>query len=88
MRCLPVDILAKITFLGGDDRNGLMGGDRGNGGPSNVNYNWRDNSNDNLAVRLVLASNKIAYKSCFNKFTMPETIGINPTQESRERVTS
>lgn len=37
------------------DRNGLNGGNRENGDASNVNYNWRDNANDNLSVRLVLS---------------------------------
>lgn len=44
-------------------RNGLIGGNRDNGGAANVDNNWRDNRNDNNAVRLVLQRNikKIAF---------------------------
>lgn len=45
-----------LHFLDEDGaRNGLNGGNRANGGASNVNYNWRDDANDNLAFRLVLS---------------------------------
>lgn len=34
-----------------EDSNRLYGGNRDNGGLSNVNYNWQTNRNDNIAGR-------------------------------------
>ena len=49
------------------DRNGLIAGNRDNGGAANVDNNWRDNRNDNYAVRLVLARNKYTLISLCQK---------------------
>ena len=58
VRCLPVTERLFAYFLEDDgDRNGLNGGNRENGGPSDVDNTWRDNANENLSVRFVLSRN-------------------------------
>jgi hypothetical protein len=39
-----------------EDSNRLIGGNRDNGGLANVNYNWPDNRNDNIAARPLVVS--------------------------------
>ena len=50
-----------------EDSNRLYGGNRDNGGLANVNYNWHDNRNSNIAGRpLVVSKRKSAlYKALF-----------------------
>lgn len=57
----PGDRVGHSTQCIEDDgvRNGLDGGNADNGGASNVDNNSRDNANDNLTVRLVLARNAL-----------------------------
>lgn len=42
-------------FLWDDDRNGLAGGGRADGGAADVGHYWRDTAGSHLAVRLVLS---------------------------------
>ena len=39
-----------------EDSNRLYGGNRDNGGLANVNYNWHDNRNSNIAARPLVVS--------------------------------
>lgn len=39
-----------------EDSNRLYGGNRNNGGLANVNYNWHDNRNRNIAGRPLVVS--------------------------------
>ena len=50
-----------------EDDNRLIGGNSDSGGLADVNYNWSDNHNDNIAFRSLIAS------SLFNS--------LNPTAE-------
>src|SRR3989344_5609780 len=53
-----------------EDSCRLYGGDRDDGGLANVNYNWRDNRNSNIAARpLVVSSDqqKRRWNSAFSK---------------------
>src|SRR3989338_6069762 len=77
----PVKRLAMRTILEDDDaRNGLNGGNRDNGGPSNVDNNSRDNADDNLAVRLVLARNTLIR---YNDMTKRREISMSETKTEK-----
>lgn len=52
-------------LLEGEVRNGLLGGNRKNGGASNVDNNSRDNANENWAVRLVLSRKQSISKELY-----------------------
>lgn len=41
-----------------EDSNRLIGGNRDNGGLANVNYNWSENRNDNIAGRPLVVSKR------------------------------
>ena len=45
-----------MTLNNFEDANRLYGGNRDNGGLANVNYNSRDNRNDNIAGRPLAVS--------------------------------